>query len=137
MGHVVSKAGVEVDQEKVQAVLQWSIPNNVSQLRGFLGLTGYYRRFIYRYAQLAQPLTNLLQKNSFTWTEEAQKAFENLKKAVTEVPIMALLDFSKTFIVETDASGCGIGAVLSQEGHPIAYFSKKLSPRMQAQSTYA
>ncbi|XP_054820707.1 uncharacterized protein LOC129319639 [Prosopis cineraria] len=136
LGHVVAANGVSMDLSKVAAVQQWPTPANVSQLRGFLGLTGYYRRFIHKYASIAQPLTRLLQKNGFIWTNEAQSAFDLLKKALTEAPVLALPDFSLPFVVETDASGCAIGAVLSQNGHPIVYFSKQLSSQMQAQSAY-
>nr|KYP46438.1 Retrovirus-related Pol polyprotein from transposon 297 family [Cajanus cajan] len=127
LGHTVSGSGVAMNQEKVQAVLNWPCPTNLKQLRGFLGLTGYYRKFIKGYASIAAPLSNLLKKESFHWTEQTTAAFENLKAAVTKAPVLALPDFSKLFTLETDASGIGIGAVLSQEKHPIAFFSKKLT----------
>lgn len=130
MGHTVSESDEVMDKSKIQAVLAWPQLATVKQLRGFLGLFGYYRRFIKSYATLAAPLTNLLKKESFHWSEEAQAAFLQLKKAITLGPILALPDFSQPFILETDASGTGIGAVLNQNGHPIAYFSKKLVPRM-------
>ena len=114
----------------------WPTPSSVTQLRGFLGLTGYYRRFIRNYASIASPLTDLLQKNAFQWGLSAQSSFENLKAAVTQAPVLVLPDFSLPFVLDADASGIGIGVVLSQLGHPIAYFSKKLSPRMQCKSTY-
>lgn len=100
-------------------------------------MSGYYRRFIQHYAHKANALTQLLGKDAFNWTDEAQGTFEELKDALTRAPVLALPDFAKPFILETDASGVGIGAVLSQGHHPIAYFSKKLSPRMQAKSVYA
>lgn len=125
-----------MDNSKVQAVLEWPIPSNLKQLRGFLGLTGYYRRFIQGYASIALPLTDLLKKDSFLWNDQAAAAFHNLKRALTVAPVLSLPDFSKPFILETDASEYGIGAVLSQAKHPIAFFSKKLSPRMQKQSAY-
>lgn len=136
LGHLVFGSGVSMDKSKVQAVLDWPIPKNLKQLRGFLGLTGYYRRFIRSYATIANPLTNLLKKESFRWSMEAETAFNNLKQALTTAPVLILPDFSQPFVLETDASGTGIGAVISQGGHPIAFFSKKLAPRMQLQSAY-
>lgn len=136
LGHMVSESGVAMDKVKVQAVMDWPIPKNLKQLRGFLGLTGYYRRFIKSYATIASPLTNLLMKEAFGWTVDAETAFQKLKQAATTAPVLGLPDFSQPFVLETDASGTGIGAVLSQAGHPIAFFSKKLAPRVQLQSTY-
>lgn len=136
LGHIVSAQGVAMDNSKVQAILQWPIPGNLKQLRGFLGLSGYYRRFIRNYASLAKPLTELLKKDNFHWTVAATDAFAKLKLAVTTAPVLQLPDFSQPFTLETDASGLWIGAVLSQSKHPIAYFSKKMSPRMQSQSAY-
>jgi len=130
LGHTVSGQGVAVDASKVQVVLAWPLPTNLRQLRGFLGLTGYYRKFK-GYASIAAPLTNLLKKDNFNWDVAVVTAtFETLKSALTQAPILAIPDFSKAFILEIDASGIGIGAVLSQNNNPIAFFSKKLTPSL-------
>ncbi|WVY94508.1 hypothetical protein V8G54_033596 [Vigna mungo] len=137
LGHTVSGKGVTMNKDKIKAVMQWPVPTNLKQLRGFLGLTGYYRRFIRQYASIAEPLTNLLKKDCFIWTDEATQAFDTLKAAVTQAPVLILPDFSIPFVLETDALGSAIGAILIQNKHPIAYFSKKLNPRLQRQSAYA
>ena len=137
MGHVISEAGVATDPDKISAVLQWPIPQSVKELRSFLGLAGYYRRFVKHFGLLSRPLTDLLRKGAvFVWTDQQQDAFVALKQALTSAPVLALPDFSRPFSVETDASGAGIGAVLTQGGHPIAFLSKALGPRSQGLSTY-
>jgi hypothetical protein len=136
LGHVVTGEGVSMDRDKIKAVLEWPIPQDVKQLRGFLGLTGYYRIFIKSYANIASPLTELLKKDGYVWNQAAQHAFSQLKTAITQASMLALPDFSKPYILETDVSGSGVGAVLQQEGHPIAYFSKKLVLRNQRKSAY-
>ncbi|XP_058733853.1 uncharacterized protein LOC131605523 [Vicia villosa] len=138
LGHVISLSGVTPDPDKIQAIVDWPQPRSLTQLRGFLGLTGFYRRFVRHYATLAAPLTDLLRSTTkFTWNTDAETAFTNLKKIMTATPVLSLPDFSKIFVVETDASAVAIGAVLSQDGHPLAFFSKKLCHRLQAASVYA
>jgi hypothetical protein len=127
---------VSTDPAKAEAMLRWPVPTNFTELRGFLGLTGYYRKFVQHYGTLARPLTNLLHNKSFSWSQQAQEALDQLKVAMTSTPVLAFSDFSKEFIVETDACDTRIGAVHTQDGHPIAYFSKGLSIANQKLSTY-
>ncbi|KAK2387384.1 hypothetical protein QL285_061173 [Trifolium repens] len=136
LGHIVSSKGVGPDPEKIQAMVDWPVPKNIKQLRGFLGLTGFYRKFVSHYARIAAPLTDLLKRDAFTWFPAAQTAFDALKNAMTQAPVLALPNFEATFVIETDASGTGMGAVLCQEGHPICYYSRKFCPKMLMASTY-
>lgn len=137
LGHIIGIEGVATNPAKILAVQQWSPPKTQRQLRGFLGLAGYYRKFIQHYDILEKPLTKLLKKDvPYKWTNVEQQAFDMIKHKLVQAPVLALPDFSKEFVVETDASGTGIGVVLMQDGHPLAFISKALSPRSQAMSTY-
>lgn len=137
LGHIISREGVATDPKNVLAVQNWSIPSNVRQIREFLGLAGYYRKFIRNYGVISQPLTDLLKKRVvFVWTEAHTAAFQAIKTSLVTAPVLALPNFQKAFVIETDASKYGIGAVLMQDGHPLAFMSKSLGPRNRGLSTY-
>ena len=143
LGHCISQQGVSPDPTKLTAVAEISLPSNIKEVRTFLGLTGYYRRFIPNYATVAQPLTKLTSKeycNNFVWTDECTAAFDKLKQLLCSAPILCYPDFDREFILQTDASDVGLGAVLSQidksgNEHVVAYASKTLSPREKNYST--
>ena len=133
LGHMVSEDGLSPDPAKVDKVQNFPVPTTVKTLRGFLGLASYYRRFIQGFSQHAAPLYQLLRKNVvFSWQEPQQQAFQYLKNKLTSAPVLACPDFDREFIVHTDASTVGLGAVLSQKDergleHAVAYASRSLN----------
>ena len=129
LGHIISGQGVKIDPTKTEAMLQWHIPKSVKALRGFLGLTRYYRKFIQSFGVIEAPLNALLKKEAFQWTSQAESAFNALKLAVSRPPVLALPDFSKLFVVECDACGVGLGVVLMPEGRPLGFHSEALKGR--------
>ena len=143
LGHVVGNGTVQPEKSKIEAVAAMEKPQTKKQVRTFLGLTGYYRRFIPNYLSLAAPLTDLTRKslpNQVVWTVDCEKSFQELKKQLCSTPILHNPDFNEMFLLQTDASDRGIGAVLSQRDadghdHPIAYYSRKFLPREQRYST--
>jgi len=128
LGHVIGADAVAMDKNKVAAVEAWPRPCTVKALRGFLGLTGYYRKFVKGYGAVAAPLTALLKKEAFSWTPEAEQAFGALKQTLTTAPVLQLPDFTKRFYVDCDASGSGFGAVLHQGDGAVAFFSRAIAP---------
>jgi hypothetical protein len=136
LGHIVSKDGVQVDPTKIESMQDWPLPKTLKILCGFLGLTGYYRKFVWNYGKIATPLTSLLKKNSFTWTSAGDHAFQALKVFICSTHVLSLPNFTKTFVLDCDASRKGIGVILVQDGKPLAFTSKQLSERHLGQSIY-
>ncbi|NKR04773.1 hypothetical protein GUJ75_26455, partial len=117
LGFVISSEGIEVDSSKIEAIKDWPTPTTVGQIRSFHGLAGFYRRFVKDFSTIACPLNELTKKNvPFVWGEAQQQAFDELKTRLTKAPVLVLPDFTKTFEIECDASGLGIGGVLMQNG---------------------
>ncbi|WOG86435.1 hypothetical protein DCAR_0205639 [Daucus carota subsp. sativus] len=129
LGHVISSKGIEVDPKKIEAKWNWEVPKNVTEVRSFLGMAGYYRRFVEGFSKIAGPMTKLLRKNvPFQWTEEAQQSFDELKRRLTSAPVLTTPSGQGGFVVYSDASQQGLGCVLMQYGKVIAYASRQLRP---------
>jgi hypothetical protein len=127
LGHVISQQGVASDTGKISVVAAWPTPNNVKELRSFLGLAEYYKKFVKNFGVISRPLSSLLKKNTvYVWTEEHESTFAALKQALVSAPIFALPNFEQPFIIETDANNGVVGAVLMQGGHPLAFLSNAL-----------
>jgi hypothetical protein len=132
LGHVVGEHGISMEEDKVEAIKKWPIPSNITAVRAFLGLAGYYRRFVKDFSSIALPLTNLLRTEvKFQWTEQQQHSFTQLKQAITSAPVLIIPDDTLPYIVSTDASGFAVGAALSQDQgngpQPIAFLSHKMN----------
>ena len=127
-GHVFSEAGMSPDKEKIAVIKDWPIPKTVTEIRQFLGLASYYRRYIQQFAHIATPLHYLTEKTAtFVWTEECQKGFQRLKDLLSQAPVLCYPSLTKDFELQTDASAVGLGAVLEQDGHVVAYASRSLT----------
>jgi hypothetical protein len=125
LGHVISKGGISMDPSKVQDVLSWNAPMSVGNIWSFLGLAGYYRRFIEGFSKVSKPMTELLEKDKkFEWISACEASFQELKKRLTTTPILVMPDIEKSFSIYCDASGQGLGCVLMQDGHVVAYASR-------------
>lgn len=132
LGYIVGNGCLKTDPEKVKAIREFPTPKTVKQIRCFLGMSGWYQRFIANYAAIASPITDLIGKKKFEWTDEAQQAFETLKHCLTTSPVLSHPDFKRPFIIQCDASKTGVGSVLYQVDdsgteHPVAFMSRKLN----------
>jgi hypothetical protein len=137
LGHTISQDGIAVDPEKVQEVMDWKPPTTVRQIQSFLGLAGYYRRFIPDFSRIAKPMTKLLKKGvKFDWNQKCEDAFHALRRHLTTAPVLAQLDDTKSFDVYCDASRTGLGCVLMQDNRVIAYASRALRPHEQNYPTH-
>jgi hypothetical protein len=137
LGHTISQAGITIDPDKVQEVMNWKPPTTVRQIRSFLGLVGYYRRFIPDISRIAKPITKLLKKEAkFVWGQKCEDAFHTLRQHLTTAPVLAQPDSFKPFDVYCDASGTGLGCVLMQDNRVIAYASRALRPHEQNYPTH-
>ena len=137
LGHIISGRGISVDSEKVKTILQWKRPETVTEVRSFLGMAGYYRRFVKDFSIIAKPLTNLTKKGEkFTWGMECEESFQELKQRLTSAPVLALPNPENPFIIYSDASQNGLGCVLMQGRQVVAYASRQLKPHEQNYPTH-
>jgi hypothetical protein len=137
LGHILMVEGVAVDPRKVETVSNWRQPTNVSEIRSFLGLAGYYRRFIEGFSKISRPMTEFLKKEKkFNWTKSCEKSFQELKRRLTTAPVLTLPDIQRDFVVYCDASRQGLGCVLMQDGKVVAYASCQLKPHEQNYPTH-
>jgi hypothetical protein len=137
LGHIISTDGIAMDPEKIEAIIEWSVPKNVTKVRSFMGLVGYYMIFIDGFSKIAHPIT-LFQRKSvkFQWTLDCEKSFQHLKQLLTSAPILRIADPNEEFIVCTDACKEGLGGVLTQNGFVICYESRKLKEHEKHYATH-
>ncbi|GKE33789.1 hypothetical protein Tco_1453111 [Tanacetum coccineum] len=137
ISHIINSEGLKVDSAKIEAMMNWQAPKNVGKIRSFLGLAGYYRRFIQDFSKIASSLTKLIKNNSpFEWGEEQEEAFVTLRRKLCKTPILILPDGTEDMIVYCDASYVGFGCVLMQRGKVIAYASRQLKKHEENYPTY-
>ena len=136
LGHILSHERVKVEPRKIKAIKEWKIPTSIKHMRGFLRLIEYYHKFVKNYRRIVAPLTTLLKNGAFSWTPEVRKAFKHLKEEMCQAPLLATPDFTKTSIVECDASRNGISVVLMQYERPISFESRPINGKYLHKAIY-
>ena len=137
LGHLVSEEGIRVDPRKVEVIIEWKPPRNVTEVHSFLGLVGYYRRFVKGFSMTAAPMKDCSRKNvKFEWSEKCQVSFDKLKAFLTEAPVLTKPTYGKEYVIFSDASLNGLGCVLMQEGKVVAYASRQLKPHEKNYHTH-
>ena len=137
LGHIVSVEGIRVDPTKIEVVVNWKVPRNVTEVRSFLGLAGFYRRFVRSFFVITSPLTKLLRKGiKFEWIDKCQNSFEQFKGMLFEAPVLTQPTSGKEYTLYSDASGIGLRCVLMQDGKVVAYASRQLKSHEQNYSTH-
>ena len=137
LDHIISKEGISVDPKKIEAIMNWPTPINVTDVRSFMGLVGYYKRFIEGFSKVAHAITSFQRKGvKFEWTSKCEESFQWLNNLLTNAPVLKVVDPEKDFVVCTDACGKGLGGVLMQDNHMICYESRKLNEHEKNYSTH-
>ena len=137
LGHIISEEGISVDPENIEAIVNWPTPRNVTDVRSFMGLVGYYKRFIEGFSKVAHAITSLQKKGiKFEWTLKCEENFQRLKNLLTSAPVLKVADPEKDFVVCIDACEQGLGGVLMQDNHMICYESRKLKEHEKNCATY-
>jgi hypothetical protein len=137
LGHIISEGGISVDPSKVKDVLSWNTPQNVSDIKSFLCLAGYNRRFVEGFSKISKPMTELLEKSkTFEWTPMRETSFQELKKRLTTAPLLTMPGMEKSFSIYCGASGQGLGCVLMQDGHVVVYASRQLRKHEEKYPTH-
>jgi hypothetical protein len=137
LGHIISTDGIKVDPEKIEAIRGWPTPRNVTEVRSFMGLSGYYQRFIKGFSNIASPITSLQKKGvKFEWTSKCEERFQQLKDILTSAPILNIADPDEDFFVCIDACKEGLGGVLTQKDHVVCYESRKLKEHERNYATH-
>ena len=135
LGYIVSAEGIKVDVSKIEAIRSWPIPKTVGEMCSFHGLASFYRRFIKNFSTIIALVTDCMKKGRFQWSEQVEESIQKIKEMLSSALVLVLSDFKRVFEVKCDASGIGIGVVLSQEGRPVSFYNEKLNDKRRY-STY-